>query len=96
MLAMNFTLHNDVVDLQRRGILRLEDAAGVVIECQRGLLWITQEADERDIVLHAGDSVPLSRDGLTLVEAIEPATLTLAGYRADFGIRRPVLYPRRH
>lgn len=89
MRAMNLALDRETVDLQRCGILRLRDAASVVIECRRGCLWITQEGDERDIVLHAGERMRLTHDGLTLVEALESATLALDGYWAELGIHHP-------
>jgi hypothetical protein len=77
---MHLTLHRDTLDLRRCDILRLQDAAGVALECRCGCLWITQEGDVRDIVLRAGDRMRLTHDGLTLVGAIESAALTLEGW----------------
>ena len=58
--------------------LRLPAAAGVRIASQRGTVWITQDGDPRDIVLSAGESVVLERTTSTIVQAIEPAQITMA------------------
>ncbi|CAN0437718.1 unnamed protein product, partial [Phaeothamnion confervicola] len=46
------------------------DAAGTRIACADGTLWITQYADTRDIVLRAGDSFVVDRDGKVVVSAV--------------------------
>ncbi len=89
MPGMKLNPDRDILDLQRYDILRLRDAAGVAVECRRGLLWVTQEGDNRDVIVSAGQNVRLSQDGVTLVEALESATLTLEGCSAELGIRQP-------
>lgn len=89
MWAMKLTADRDVLELPRYGILRLRDAAGVALVCRRGLLWITQEGDDRDVVLSGGQSTRVEHDGVTLIEALQPAILTLDGYSEELGIRQP-------
>src|SRR4030095_10735747 len=49
--------------------LQLDCARGTTMRVTQGLLWITLEDDVRDVVLAAGDTFTVDRDGLTLVEA---------------------------
>jgi hypothetical protein len=58
-------------------ILRLPHGAGTTIACQRGSVWITEEADARDQVLDDGEAATLSRPGTALVYALEPSTVSL-------------------
>jgi len=57
--------------------LRLHDAAGWTVACLRGSLWITQEADTRDLFLDAGDSFALDRPGLALILARRHTVLAI-------------------
>ena len=38
-----------------------------------GVVWITQEGDDRDVILHGGGRFVLDRPGTALVTAIETA-----------------------
>ena len=64
--------------LARGGQLRIVDGRGLLIHVWRGSLWITQERDLRDIVLEAGDSFRLDRNGVALVKAWDDTVLALA------------------
>jgi hypothetical protein len=55
----------------------LDDACGAVIEPAGGRLWITEEGDRRDFVVHPGESFVVSRAGRTVVQAVEGAWITL-------------------
>jgi len=56
---------------------RLHDAAGWTIACRSGSIWITQEADTRDIFLDAGGSFTLDRGGLALILARRDSALAM-------------------
>jgi Protein of unknown function (DUF2917) len=56
---------------------RLHDAAGWTIACRSGSVWITQEADTRDVFLYAGDSFMLDRAGLALILARQDSALAI-------------------
>jgi hypothetical protein len=68
--------------LPRGGMLRVTDGAGLTVRAGRGRLWITQERDTRDIVLRAGQSFELDRNGLALVYALDAAEVVLSAPRA--------------
>lgn len=57
--------------------LRLHDAAGWTVACLRGSIWLTQEADTRDVFLDAGDRFTLDRAGLALMLARQNAAVEL-------------------
>jgi len=63
--------------LPRHVSISLHDRAGDRIECVAGVLWITQDRDPRDIVLRAGESFRLDRDGRAVVFALADARFAL-------------------
>lgn len=66
------------ISLPARSVHRIEDAKGIRISCVRGVAWITQERDPRDLILAAGQSVVLDRPGLAIAYAFKEAVITLA------------------
>lgn len=75
--GMNFGSRRVVIELDRGGILPIHDAAGAQVVCLQGDLWITQEQDVRDLVLNAGDSLQLAKNGRALVQALSPARIAV-------------------
>lgn len=69
--------HGIAFDLAARQTRSLPDIRGAALLVARGRLWITQHNDIRDFVLSAGDCWVADRDGLTVVEAQEDATIVL-------------------
>ena len=68
-----------VMELNDGDLAELRDVRGATLRVTRGTLWITQDRDVRDVVLRAGDVWMVERDGLTLVEAQEPAAFCIVG-----------------
>lgn len=58
--------------------LRVTDGAGTIVTCNEGTVWVTEENQPKDVVLEAGACVRLKRAGLTLIQALSPATLSIA------------------
>ena len=67
-----------VINLAQRQAITLADARGTTLRVTRGTLWLTQEKDPRDIVLRAGDSWVVERDGATVIESQDDALLCIA------------------
>ena len=63
--------------LLRNEQLRIEDGRDLLVHVWQGSLWITQEGDRRDILLQAGQSFRLDRDGTALVKCWDDAVLAL-------------------
>jgi DUF2917 family protein len=66
------------IALAARSMHRIEDGAGLLIECLSGALWITQHGDHRDVTLERGQAFRLDRDGLAIVYALQPARFRVA------------------
>ncbi len=77
-----------MIALEREGSLRVEPGTRVEITCLTGVLWVTQEGDARDLFLGPGESFKLLPRGVTLVAALEPATVRLLDIGAEPRIAR--------
>ena len=74
--ALNTELNTgSPVDLPRRAMLKLADAAAVQIDCRRGSLWITLDGDTRDFIVEAGERFTTDARRPAIVYALQPATL---------------------
>jgi hypothetical protein len=67
------TMNNDLIlsarPLVKGRIRRVRDAKGRRVECLSGSLWLTQDGDDRDVVLAPGESFGFDRPGAALVSA---------------------------
>jgi hypothetical protein len=66
------------VNLAAGELLKLHAPRGLVVACEAGHLWITEEGQPCDVWLAAGQRVRLVGEGLALVEAKGAARLTIA------------------
>jgi hypothetical protein len=74
---MNLVINNSALLLEHRQTIELIDAAGATAALEKGCLWITMDGDRRDIVLGAGQSWTVERNGRTLLHAAAPSTLRI-------------------
>ena len=81
--------HGTIVELKtRRKHHAARHARARSLRVTRGTVWITQEDDPNDVVLRAGDTWVVERDGLTIIEAQDDVDLLRRGPArrgADFG-----------
>jgi hypothetical protein len=56
--------------LKHDGVLRLERAAGIVVEVSTGEVWLTQERDPRDHFLRAGEWLRIDRPETVVISAM--------------------------
>jgi DUF2917 family protein len=66
------------VFLEHRAVLRITNGAGLLIAAHAGTLWITEEGDRRDVIVTNGRSYRIKSDGLTIVNALEHAIVTIS------------------
>lgn len=74
---MNLVVNNSVLLLDRWDTVELIDAAGAIASLDQGCLWITMDGDTRDIMLGAGQSWTVERNGCTLLHAGARSTLRI-------------------
>jgi hypothetical protein len=60
----------------------VQDGEGLELDVVAGCLWVTYEHDTVDTVLDPGDTLRVSRNGLTLVHALKEVQLRIA-YSAE-------------
>ena len=75
---MNLELNQDGVCMKPKQLLKVRGGVGHTIVCHSGSVWVTQERDRSDIVLGAGESFALERNGLALVQAFEQSAISIA------------------
>ena len=65
------------LQLARGTCLRVRGGAGRTVYAHAGRVWITEENGSRDVVLDAGQSYPLARPGVAIVEAFSDASISI-------------------
>ena len=75
--------HGTIIDLAARESVSLPNVRGTALRVTRGAVWITQENDTQDIVLRAGDTWVVEKNGLTILEAQESTTFCALGRHLD-------------
>lgn len=66
-----------MVELERGGVLRIEDGRQMLVYVWEGSVWLTQDGDGRDVMLGAGGWFRIERGGVTVVYALANCALTL-------------------
>src|SRR5512134_3067628 len=64
--------------------VRIQDGKGLDLQVVTGCLWVTYEHHTEDMVVDAGHTLRVSRDGLTLIHAFGEVQLRIA-YAAEAG-----------
>lgn len=74
---MKLTLDRPTLALHQGQVMSLDDIAGIRISACAGTLWITCEDSRRDVILRTGESVVVTRGGRTVLQALQPACVSL-------------------
>jgi len=67
----------NMLELERGGMLRIEDGRDMTVYLWNGSVWLTQDGDQRDVLLGAGGWFRIERKGVTVVYALAECALTL-------------------
>ncbi len=74
---MRIELNQDALCMARRQVVKVSGGRGHTVVCHDGSVWVTQDGDPRDVVLGAGETFTLDRDGTALVQAFEAGAISL-------------------
>jgi hypothetical protein len=74
---MTLNLEHPTIALDRGQVVSLDDAAGSLISARNGTVWVTFENSGKDVIVAPGESVVISRDGRTVVQALESAFVSI-------------------
>lgn len=74
---MKIGIDHTTLLLESGALMKLRKAKGVAVECLAGALWITQENELADEILTPGQTLRLTSQQITLIEALSPSKLVL-------------------
>ena len=76
--ALNASKDAFSLNLQRRAMFSVPDAADVRIACVEGAVWITLDNDPRDVMLDAYGVFSTPEHRRAIVYALKPSVITVA------------------
>jgi len=76
-MQSNEWIVEDMLEIKRGGVLRIEDGREMLVYLWNGSAWLTQDGDRRDVMLGAGSWFRIHRGGVTLLYALADCELTL-------------------
>jgi hypothetical protein len=79
------------IAMTRGSILRVEDGRDLTLYVWEGAVWLTQEGDERDRWVGAGEWFRLDRQGAAIAHATQRTVMTIAAPMPERYARRIVL-----
>ncbi|HET6265495.1 MAG TPA: DUF2917 domain-containing protein [Usitatibacter sp.] len=74
---MTLNLEYPTLALGAGQVMSLDDAAGTAICARAGTVWVTYEGNVHDFILAPGECLVLERDGRTVLQALEPAFVSI-------------------
>ncbi len=74
---MHPDLNKAVTWLPGGRLLRIGNGQGRTISVARGTVWITQENDGRDVLVHGGESFTFDRAGVAIVHALDSTAVLM-------------------
>ena len=60
-----------------RSVHRIDDGKGLQVTVLGGVVWLTQAKDARDVILAAGQSFVLDRNGCAVAYALKEASIVI-------------------
>ena len=76
-MTLNLEYPTPTLALDAGQVLSLDDAAGARICPQAGSVWVTYEGNVHDFIVAAGECLVLERNGRTVLQALQPAFVSI-------------------
>jgi len=93
-MQSNEWIVQDMLELDRGGMLRIEDGRGMLVYLWEGSAWLTQDGEGRDVMLGAGSWFRIERGGVTLLYALADCRLTLTSpYEERYAAAVQAIHP---
>lgn len=74
---MHIELNENGLCLKRNNLVKVRGGISHTVVCHSGSVWVTQDGDARDVILHAGETFTFDRDGPALLQAFEPGAISI-------------------
>ena len=74
---MRIELNQNGLCLKQIKVVKVRSGIGHTVVCHSGSVWVTQDGDTRDVILHAGETFTFDRDGPALLQAFEPGAISI-------------------
>ncbi|MCG6951117.1 MAG: DUF2917 domain-containing protein [Betaproteobacteria bacterium] len=93
-MQSNEWIVQDMLELKRGGMLRVEDGRRMLVYLWEGSAWLTQDGENRDVMLGAGSWFRIERGGVTLLYALAECRLTLTSpYEERYAVAVQAIHP---
>ena len=74
---MDMIIESPVISLKPGQVVTLDDAAGVRIRADEGVVWVTYEDSVSDMIVGPHETLVVARNGRTVVQALQPTHVAL-------------------
>ena len=74
---MDMIIESPVLSLEPGQVVTLDDAAGVRIRASEGTVWVTYEDSLGDLIVGPGETLVVTRNGRTVVQALQATHIAL-------------------
>ena len=74
---MNLNVQHPTLSLDAGQVVTLDDAEGSRISARLGSVWVTFEGSLKDVILGPGESIIVTRNGRTVVQALRQSFVSI-------------------
>jgi hypothetical protein len=74
---MDMIIERPVIALEPGQVVTLDDAVGVRIRSNEGVVWVTYENSMKDLIVGPGQTLTVTHNGRTVVQALQPTHVAL-------------------
>lgn len=75
------------LDLEKSELVAVKSRSPLLVACEAGELWLTQEGSTSDVIMRAGERIAIGAHQEAVVSALRPARVLLVPERQDSDLR---------